>query len=128
MTHVTIDKDLVSLGIENVVLAILPSDTLSPLLESLDGRLGPPIPESSCIVSSTRLLRLFRLTMFIVLGATVVEGVSQFVSSDSAERSVLEMLGPFVAIKGRLEDTSGEDDLSIRWTVVRIDSLSSQSG
>ena len=65
--------------------------------------------------------------MLIVLGASIVEGVCQFVRSDGAESSVLEVLWPLVAVEGRLKDTGGKDDLSIRWTVVGIDSLNSQS-
>ena len=65
--------------------------------------------------------------MLIVLGASIVKGMRQFVRSDGAESSVLEVLWPLVAVEGRLEDTGGEDDLSIRWAVVGVDSLNSQS-
>ena len=120
-THITINKHLVALGIEDIVLAVLPSDALSPLLESLDGRLGPPVPQTSY----HRLALLIdvdrkTLTMLIVLTTRVVKGVSQLVSSHSPESTVFEVFGPFVAVEGRLKDTSREDDFAIRRAVVGV--------
>jgi hypothetical protein len=61
--------------------------------------------------------------MFIILSSSVVKGMGQLVSSHSSKGTVLEVIGPFVAVEWRLEDTSWENDLAIRRRVVRIDGL-----
>lgn len=47
VTHVSIHVYLVALGVEDVVLGVLLGHALCPLLERLNRRVGPPLPESS---------------------------------------------------------------------------------
>jgi hypothetical protein len=61
--------------------------------------------------------------MFIILTTSVVESMSQLVSGDSTESTVFEMIGPFVVVERRLQDTGWEDNFTIRRRVVGIDGL-----
>jgi hypothetical protein len=61
--------------------------------------------------------------MLIVLTSRIVKGMGQLVCGDGSESTVFEMFWPFVVVERRLEDTSREDDLSIRGRVVGVDSL-----
>lgn len=61
--------------------------------------------------------------MFIILCASIVESMSQLVSGHGTESTVFEIIGPFIVVKWRLQDTSRENDLTVWRRVVSIDSL-----
>jgi hypothetical protein len=74
-TYVTVDVNLLTLGIEDIVLAVLLGHTLSPLLESVYGAVRPPISQSPYDLSVGITCRRTRLTLIIILCTSVVESM-----------------------------------------------------
>lgn len=62
------------------------------------------------------MMMVSQLTTLVILASRVVESMSELMSCYSAECSVLEVRGPSVRVEWGLEDSSGEDDLSVGWS------------
>lgn len=106
--HVAVDVYRLSVWALDRVIRILPSETLSLLLERLDGRIRPPVPKPSS---------------FIVLRARVIERMTEFMRCNGTESTIVQVIGPCGAEEWWLQDTSREDNFAVRGRVVGIDEL-----